>query len=94
MRLYGPPPGNARTPTIAFTIEGVPSSEVARRLAEAGVFTSHGDFYASTVVERLGLSDEGLVRAGCAIYTTSEEIWRLVEGVRLICNGRVRAAAE
>jgi cysteine desulfurase family protein (TIGR01976 family) len=91
VRLYGPPPGNARTPTIAFSVEGVPSSEVARRLAEAGVFTSHGDFYASTVVERLGLAREGLVRAGCAIYTTSEEIWRLVEGVRLICNERTHS---
>lgn len=87
VHLYGPPPGSSpRTPTIAFTIKGVPSEDVARRLAEHGVFTSHGDFYASTVVERLGLSDEGLVRAGCAIYTTSEEIWRLVEGVRAICN--------
>lgn len=88
VRLYGPPPGLPRTPTVSFTIEGVASSEVARRLAEVGVFVSHGDFYASTVIERLGLSGEGLVRAGCAIYTTSEEIWRLVEGVRLICNER------
>lgn len=86
VRLYGPPPGLPRTPTVSFTIEGVASSEVARRLAEVGVFVSHGDFYASTVIERLGLSGEGLVRAGCAVYTTSEEIWRLVEGVRSICN--------
>lgn len=86
VRLYGPPPGQPRTPTISFTIEGVASSEVARRLATLGVFVSHGDFYASTVIERLGLSGEGLVRAGCAIYTTSEEIWRLVEGVRSICH--------
>jgi selenocysteine lyase/cysteine desulfurase len=34
-----------------------------------------------TVVERLGLADQGLVRAGCACYTTSDEILRLVEGV-------------
>ena len=86
VQLYGPPPGLPRTPTVSFTINGVASSEVARRLAALGVFVSHGDFYASTVVERLGLSGEGLVRAGCAIYTTSEEIWRLVEGVRSICN--------
>jgi selenocysteine lyase/cysteine desulfurase len=45
---------------------------------------SHGGFYAMTVVERLGLSDVGLVRAGCAMYTTPEEISRLVEGVRSI----------
>jgi selenocysteine lyase/cysteine desulfurase len=37
-----------------------------------------------TVVERLGLEPEGLVRAGCACYTTQEEIERLVEAVRSI----------
>ena len=79
--LYGPPPGSPRTPTAAFTVAGVPSSEVARRLSERGLFVSHGDFYAQTVVERLGLGGEGLVRAGCAVYTTEEEVARLVEGV-------------
>jgi selenocysteine lyase/cysteine desulfurase len=54
---------------------------VARQLAEKGLFLSHGDFYAATVTERLGLGEEGLVRAGCACYTTQEEIDRLIEGV-------------
>ena len=87
VRLYGPPPGGPRTPTAAFTVEGVPSSEVARRLAALGLFVSHGDFYAQTVVERLGLAGEGLVRAGCAVYTTGEEIARLVEGVESLRRG-------
>jgi cysteine desulfurase family protein (TIGR01976 family) len=87
VRLYGPAPGAARTPTVAFTVEGVASSEVARRLARRGVFVSHGDFYAQTVVERLGLGVEGLVRAGCAVYTTDDEIARLVAGVRAIREG-------
>jgi cysteine desulfurase family protein (TIGR01976 family) len=82
VRLYGPPPGTARTPTIAFTVNGVPSIEVAEKLAERGVFLSHGDFYAMTVVERLGQNPHGLVRAGCACYTTLEEINRLLAGVR------------
>jgi selenocysteine lyase/cysteine desulfurase len=45
------------------------------------LFLSHGDFYAMTVIERLGLADEGLVRAGCACYTTEEEIERLIKAV-------------
>lgn len=77
---YGPPPDEARTPTIAFTVDGFTSEDVTRRLAERGVFTSHGDFYAATVVERIGV--EGLVRAGCACYTTLEEVERLIDGVR------------
>jgi selenocysteine lyase/cysteine desulfurase len=81
VRLYGPPPEKARTPTISFTVDGVTSTDVARRLAERGLFLSHGDFYAATIPDRLGLGEEGLVRAGCACYTTPEEIERLIEGV-------------
>jgi cysteine desulfurase family protein (TIGR01976 family) len=81
VKLFGSPPDSPRTPTIAFTVEGLESRRVAELLAERGVFVSHGDFYASTVLRRLGLEDEGLVRAGCAIYTTGDEVERLVEGV-------------
>ena len=82
VRLYGPPPSEPRTPTIAFTVEGKTSAEVAAFLArECGVFVSNGDFLASTVTERLGLAEEGLVRAGCACYTTLDEVERLVAGV-------------
>jgi cysteine desulfurase family protein (TIGR01976 family) len=84
---YGPPPGRPRTPTVAFTLKGRPSEEVARRLATRGVFVSHGDFYAATVIDRLGLAEEGVVRAGCACYTTAEEVDRLVRGVAEIAKG-------
>jgi selenocysteine lyase/cysteine desulfurase len=81
--LYGhPPAGHRRTPTVAFTLAGVPSSEVATALAARGVFVSDGDFYATTVVQRLGLADRGLIRAGCACYTTGDEVERLIAGVR------------
>jgi len=86
VRLYGPSPNLPRTPTLAFTVDGVASTEVSRRLATRGLFLSHGDFYAATVVERLGLGSEGLVRAGCACYTTEDEISRLIEGVREIAK--------
>ena len=82
--LYGPPPDSARTPTLAFTIGGLASSEAARRLSEKGLFLSHGDFYAATLVDRLRLGPEGLIRAGCACYTTAEEIDRLIDAVNEI----------
>jgi cysteine desulfurase family protein (TIGR01976 family) len=82
--LYGPPPGQPRTPTVAFTVAGRGSDEVAATLAEEGVFVSNGDFYATTVVARLGLTAHGLVRAGCACYTTEEEVDRLLDGIRKI----------
>ena len=84
--LYGPPPDSSRTPTLAFTIEGRISTEAARQLAEKGLFLSHGDFYAATVVNRFGLEPEGFIRAGCACYTTEEEIDRLLNGVDALRN--------
>jgi selenocysteine lyase/cysteine desulfurase len=80
--LYGPGPDATRTPTLGFTVKGMSPETVAHRLAERAVFVSHGDFYAQTVIERLGLAPDGLIRAGCACYTTAEEVDRLVAGVR------------
>ncbi len=84
--VYGPPPSAPRTPTLAFTVRGVPSEDVARALAERAVFVSSGDFYATTAVARLGHAADGLVRAGCACYTTADEVDRLIDGVRALAR--------
>ncbi len=86
VRMYGPLPDAPRTPTVAFTVEGVSSTEVSQRLVERGVFASNGDFYATTVIEKLGRTEDGLVRAGCACYTTEEEVERLIDTVRMIAE--------
>jgi cysteine desulfurase family protein (TIGR01976 family) len=79
--VYGPPPDSPRTPTVAFVVRDRPSDEVARELVSRGVFVSNGDFYASTIVKRLGHADHGVVRAGCACYTSEAEVERLIAGV-------------
>lgn len=88
VHLFGPPANSRRTPTFSFAINGIPADTVAKRLAEGAIFVSSGDFYASTVIERLGYAHEGLVRAGCACYTTENEIDRLIETVRAIAKAR------
>ena len=87
VKVYGPSPTDPRTPTVSFTIAGVSSTIVAQMLAARGLFLSHGDFYAATVVERLALGEEGLVRAGCACYTTMEEVESLLHVVGEIAGG-------
>ena len=67
-------------------IDGVHSEAVAGQLAEQGVFVSHGDYYASVCVERLGYAEHGLVRAGAACYTSAPEVDRLIEGVRQLAR--------
>ena len=91
--LYGPPPGTPRTPTLSFRVQGIASEQVARALVAHGVYASNGDFYATTVARRLGVSDEGLVRIGCACYTTADEVARVVDAVRTIVHGTRRGAA-
>ena len=81
VRLYGPGPMEPRTPTLSFVLAGRTADEVAEALAARALYLSSGDFYAWTVVERLGHGEDGLVRAGASCYTTEEEVDRLIEAV-------------
>jgi len=86
VRMYGCAPGKPRTPTVSFVVDGMVSDDVARGLSRQAVFVSNGDFYATTVIERLGHAADGVVRAGCACYTTADEVDRLIEGVAAIAR--------
>jgi cysteine desulfurase family protein (TIGR01976 family) len=77
--LYGQ--AAARTPTILFSVDGVPSPELSEHLAGLGVNAPAGSFYALEASRRLGLGDQGAVRAGIAPYTNDEDVQRLVAGV-------------
>lgn len=88
VRLYGPPAGERRTPTISFVVEGMHAEEVASKLGDQGIFVWDGDFYATTLVRKLGLAaGGGLVRMGLAPYNTGEEIERTIEAVARIARG-------
>jgi cysteine desulfurase family protein (TIGR01976 family) len=82
VRLFGPPPGQPRTPTVSLTIGGVTCDDIARSLAARAVFASSGDFYATTVCERYAV--DALLRIGCGIYTTEEEVARIIDAVRRV----------
>ncbi len=79
--VHGPRSGPS-TPTVSFVVEGRDARDVCRWLAdERALYLSHGDFYAPTVIERFGSPAGGFIRAGCACYTTEEEVERLVRAV-------------
>jgi cysteine desulfurase family protein (TIGR01976 family) len=84
VRRYGPPPTRPRTGTMSLTVDGVPSGRVAERLAERGLFVSNGDFYATTVVERLGFAKDGMLRIGLSCYSTASEVDRVLEGLAAV----------
>lgn len=81
--IFGPPEGHPRTPTVSFTYEGYTAHQVAEYLDDKGIFVWDGDFYATRLVERLGLCDKGgLIRVGIAPYNTKEELTRLIEALK------------
>ena len=80
VKLYAAPDGVRKTPTIAFRVEGHSPDEVCLRMLEHGFFIAAGDFYASTLAEKLGIGDSGgFIRAGLAPYNTEEEVEKFVE---------------
>ncbi len=82
--VYGPAVADElRAPTVSFTITGISAGEVAKHLGEQGIYVWDGDFYAITVVQQLGLNEQGgLVRVGFAPYNTIDEVERVLAGVR------------
>jgi len=71
-----------RAPTVCFTLAGVESAEIARRLGSVGICVWDGDFYAPRPVEVLQVPGRSLLRVGFSMYNTREEGERLVGIVR------------
>ena len=76
--LYGLPGMDGRVPTFAFTVDGIAPRTVAERLAEREIAVWDGNYYAVEIMERLGLGDDGAVRAGFVHYNTAAEVDRLL----------------
>lgn len=71
-----------RLPTLSITHRGVKAIDLARRLAEQGIFVWHGNYYALQLTETLGLEPDGMVRIGLAHYNTRQEVDRLLRALR------------
>lgn len=75
VNIYGPPLHDPRTATIAFTTDTHHPNTVSKQLGEKGIFTWAGHFYASTLIEDLGLKEKGgLIRVGLSPYNTKQEV--------------------
>ncbi len=91
LTLYGitdPTRFDERTPTAALTLDGVAPRAVAEALGDEGIAVWDGDFYATGLIERLGLADGGgVVRIGLTHYNTADEVDRLIEALGRIATG-------
>jgi len=74
-----------RVPTVALTIAGHTPRELAEALGRRGIFCWDGNYYALTLMERLGLEPTGgALRIGLAHYNTAAEVDRLLAALREI----------
>ncbi len=71
-----------RTPTLLVTFDGRDAADAYRFLAERNVNAPAGSFYALEPSRRLGLGEDGGLRIGLAPYTDSEDVARLLDGLR------------
>ena len=76
-----------RTPTAAITFDHATPEAVATTLGERGIATWWGDFYATGLIERLGLQPQGVLRIGLTHYNTPAEVDRLLGELREIVGG-------
>ena len=77
-----------RVPTFSFRMEGLPPHLMAEKLAQEGIYTWDGNYYALNVTEQLGVEDNGgMLRVGATHYNTLEEVQRLKEALLKIGQG-------
>lgn len=81
-RVIGPSVADRtrRVPTIAFVVDGMPSSQVIPPLDEHHIAARWGHFYAKRAIDALGLAGcDGVVRVSMVHYNTLAEVDRLIE---------------
>jgi cysteine desulfurase / selenocysteine lyase len=79
LTIFGPPASADRVGPVSFELEGVHAHDVSEILDRHGVAVRAGHHCAQPLMERLGVA--ATARASFGIYTTTEEIDRLVDGL-------------
>ncbi len=79
LRIFGPGPSPERLGPVSFELEGVHGHDVAEILDRHGVAVRAGHHCAQPLMDRLGVA--ATARASFGVYTTHEEIDRLVDAI-------------
>jgi cysteine desulfurase/selenocysteine lyase len=79
LRIIGPRRADRRVPVFTFVLEGMPATTVARELDARGIAVRAGDLAALPLLRRFGVNEA--VRASAYVYSTLEDIDRLVDAL-------------
>ena len=88
VRVWGPDFGSrARAPTVSITMDQATAAAAATALGKQGICVWDGNFYAARAVEVLGLAERGgLLRTGISMYSTHEDVQRLLAGIEQLAK--------
>src|SRR4029079_18548439 len=76
---------SSRVPTVSISIDGVHPRTAAEALGRAGIYVWDGDFYATSLIERLGKAETGgVLRIGLVHYNTANEGGRTLEALAAV----------
>jgi cysteine desulfurase / selenocysteine lyase len=79
LRVFGPARGEDRIGPVSFEIDGIHAHDVSEILDRHGVAVRAGHHCAQVLMDRLGIA--ATARASFGVYTTREEIDRLLDGL-------------
>jgi cysteine desulfurase / selenocysteine lyase len=79
LRVFGPPRSPERIGPVSFELEGIHAHDVSEILDRHGVAVRAGHHCAQPLMDRFGIA--ATARASFGVYTTPEEIDRLVDGL-------------
>ena len=79
LRVFGPPASVDRLGPVSFELEGIHGHDVAEILDRHGVAVRAGHHCAQVLMDHLGVA--ATTRASFGVYTTKDEIDRLVEAL-------------
>jgi cysteine desulfurase family protein (TIGR01976 family) len=80
--ITDPARGPERVPTVSVSLDGVAPRTAAEALGRQGIFVWDGDFYATSLIERLGKAETGgVLRLGLVHYNTADEVDRTLQAL-------------
>ncbi|MFE5408686.1 aminotransferase class V-fold PLP-dependent enzyme [Microbacterium sp. NPDC056569] len=82
LRIYGPAAGAARTPLVAFNVDGHSPFDIARALNAQGVESRAACHCATLAHHDLGIDPPASCRVSFALYNSPEDVDRAVDAVR------------
>ncbi len=89
VRMIGRVRAPERAPTVAFTVDGHRSAELASRLGKLKFGVGVGNFYAYRLLKTLSIdTDDGALRASFVHYTSREEVERLIKALDTLLQRR------